>query len=118
MFIGRKNELELLKDHFQSELSEFCVLYGRRRIGKSTLLEEFTKHKTAFFYLAGREPKQLQLKRFIKELGETVSDPLTGKVAVSQWDEALTLLDRSLFALAKKNQNNKAIVIKEYPLIL
>ncbi len=93
MFIGRQAELELLEEYFNSDRSEFCVLYGRRRIGKSTLLEKFTENKSSFFYLAGRETKRLQLKRFARELGETVSDPLTGKTAVSEWDEALTLLD-------------------------
>ena len=46
MFIGRQSELRLLEEYYRSDRSEFCVLYGRRRIGKSTLLEKFTEsHK-------------------------------------------------------------------------
>ncbi len=111
MFIGRKDELKLLNDHYRSGASEFCILYGRRRIGKSTLLEEFTKDKSTFFYLAGKESKRLQLKRFVRELGDTVSDPLTGKVGVSNWDEALTLVDRNIAHLSEKNVGSKAVIV-------
>ena len=78
MFIGRKQELNILEKHYHSKISEFCILYGRRRIGKSRLLEEFTKNKHAFFYLAGKENKRLQLKRFVRELGQQVFDPIIG----------------------------------------
>ncbi|MBU2513279.1 AAA family ATPase [bacterium] len=111
MFVGRQTELDLLEEHYKSKTSEFCILYGRRRIGKSTLLEKFTENKPAFFFLAGRETKRQQLKRFVRELGEAVSDPLTGKTIVSEWDEALMLLDRTLPLLLQKSDTKKAIVV-------
>ena len=49
MFIGRHRELRDLQAGLESPGSELCVLYGRRRIGKSTLLEEFVRDKPAFF---------------------------------------------------------------------
>ncbi|MGN0750926.1 MAG: ATP-binding protein [Treponema sp.] len=45
MFKGRKKELELLEDLYGSKQFEFLVLYGRRRVGKTELLKEFTKNK-------------------------------------------------------------------------
>jgi AAA+ ATPase superfamily predicted ATPase len=60
MFIGRKTELELLESDYASRKSEFCVVYGRRRIGKSTLLEKFCHNKTAFFFTGGKERKHQQ----------------------------------------------------------
>ena len=45
MFKGRKKELELLEDLYDSKQFEFLVLYGRRRVGKTELLKEFTKNK-------------------------------------------------------------------------
>ena len=45
MFKGRKKELELLEDLYNSKQFEFFVLYGRRRVGKTELLKEFTKNK-------------------------------------------------------------------------
>ena len=50
-FIGRKTELETLEREYQRD-SSFVVLYGRRRIGKTTLMKEFIRNKTAFYFLA------------------------------------------------------------------
>ena len=44
-FIGRRNELRALERHFQSQRFEFLVVYGRRRVGKSTLLRRFIENK-------------------------------------------------------------------------
>ena len=45
MFKGRKKELELLEDLYDSKQFEFLVLYSRRRVGKTELLKEFNKDK-------------------------------------------------------------------------
>lgn len=111
MFIGREAELQVLREGLESSTSELCVLYGRRRIGKTTLLEEFVKDQPAFFYLAGRETKTQQLKRFVRELGDSIGDPLTGRVRVSSWEEALTLVDRSVGPFCARHGCRKAILI-------
>ena len=41
MFIQREKELEILEEAYNSTNFEFLVLYGRRRIGKTSLLQEF-----------------------------------------------------------------------------
>ena len=60
--IGRKNELEILDNVFNSSKSEFLVLYGRRRVGKTFLInrrfgEHFTFRMTAL--ARTKTPKQL-----------------------------------------------------------
>ena len=40
-YFGRKNGLHLLENIYQSDRFEFGYLYGKRRIGKTTLLEMF-----------------------------------------------------------------------------
>jgi len=49
MFVGRKNELKLLSDAYRSGKDELVVLYGRRRIGKSSLVKCFARVKK-FYY--------------------------------------------------------------------
>ena len=50
MFIGRDKEMTLLEELYASTKFEFLVLYGRRRVGKTSLLVEFIKkHKAIFF---------------------------------------------------------------------
>ena len=46
--IGRANEIKALKTAFESEYSEFVTIYGRRRIGKTFLVNEVFGYKFAF----------------------------------------------------------------------
>ena len=50
MFIGRERELAFLRDCYASPKSELVVVYGRRRIGKTELLKQFSQGKQAVFY--------------------------------------------------------------------
>jgi uncharacterized protein len=43
MFVGRTQELACLRDEFAAPRASLLVIYGRRRVGKSTLLREATK---------------------------------------------------------------------------
>lgn len=54
MFIGREKELESLKEFYDKDGIGMTVIYGRRRIGKSTLISEFIKDKKNIFYTARR----------------------------------------------------------------
>jgi AAA+ ATPase superfamily predicted ATPase len=51
MFQGRKDELSVLEKRYQSDRFEFGFVYGQRRIGKTSLINEFGKtHKTLLFF--------------------------------------------------------------------
>ena len=51
-FIGRKEELAELDSRFNSGRFEMGVVYGSRRIGKTSLLKKFTENKPAFYFQA------------------------------------------------------------------
>lgn len=53
-FIGRTKELSDLKQEYNNKHS-FVVIYGRRRIGKTALIQEFIKDKPALYFLATEE---------------------------------------------------------------
>lgn len=63
MFIGRKYELDELEKLYRKSVFEFPVIYGRRRVGKSKLLQEFTKDKATIFFTAieSNSSKNLEL---------------------------------------------------------
>lgn len=50
MFIGRERELQTLNSLYNSNRFEFAVIYGRRRVGKTALINEFTKDKDTIFF--------------------------------------------------------------------
>lgn len=63
MFTGRVEELKLLNEKYRTKNSEFIVVYGRRRIGKTALIKEFIKGKASIFYSAVQITDKLQLDR-------------------------------------------------------
>ena len=54
-FIGRTSELATLNAELERG-SGFVVIYGRRRVGKTTLIKEFIKDKRAFYFCRGAFP--------------------------------------------------------------
>jgi len=69
MFIGRKTELESLSSAFATSRASISVVFGRRRVGKSSLIERAGRG-TKFFAFEGLEnqPQSAQKKIFIEQL--------------------------------------------------
>lgn len=62
MFIGRKKELSKLEECWESDSQKLVAVYGRRRIGKTILLEEFMKDKDGISFTAFRGNRNLLFK--------------------------------------------------------
>ena len=50
MFIGREKELFKLEQLYNTDAFQFPVIYGRRRVGKTALINEFVKGKEAILF--------------------------------------------------------------------
>jgi AAA+ ATPase superfamily predicted ATPase len=72
-FIGRKAELAVLNERYQSNRFEFCVMYGRRRVGKTTLLNKFTQDKRSVFFSAMKTSAQDNLTALSAAIMRTLS---------------------------------------------
>ena len=97
--IGRKSEWEELSRAMESSRSEFVILYGRRRIGKTFLVRSFFQDRFDFYYTgAHRMPTSFQLHSFQRELirySRNADIP-----AFSNWMEAFEQLEDYLESLA------------------
>lgn len=75
-FVGRKNELKLLSNLLRKKTASLVVIKGRRRVGKSRLVEEFAKniHFYEFIGLAPEKSKQkrknIQRRDFVRQMKE------------------------------------------------
>jgi len=63
IFINRMVGFAVLNKRYAQKGAEFIILYGRRLIGKSELIEYFLKSKWGIRFLAREEAKHLQLKK-------------------------------------------------------
>ncbi|MFO1259251.1 MAG: ATP-binding protein [Gammaproteobacteria bacterium] len=78
-FIGRKTELSILEDQLKKRVASLVVVRGRRRIGKSRLIEEFSKAYQSYIF-TGIPPtkettKQSQINEFARQLKLLFSIP-------------------------------------------
>lgn len=68
MFVGREQELASLEEFYAKDGIGMTVIYGRRRIGKSTLITKFVKDKKTVFYTATKIGKTRNLELFSKQV--------------------------------------------------
>ena len=54
MFLDRQRELTYLESRYRRPNAEFAVLYGRRRVGKSTLIYHWCEDKPHLYFFAAR----------------------------------------------------------------
>lgn len=66
MFIGRKSELQKLDRMFNLDKFEFAVIYGRRRVGKTALINEFVKNKDAICFTGVETNEKQNLENLSK----------------------------------------------------
>lgn len=93
--IGREREIEQLDKCMSSPKSEFVVLYGRRRVGKTYLVRSYFKNRFAFSYTGVRDfNKAQQLANFAKAL-QTYGG-LECRPVLSDWIAAFDMLEQML----------------------
>ena len=95
MFLGREKELGSLRLLLQKPTSSLVACRGRRRIGKSTLFEEFARrNRTEFIVIEGLGPRKGQTNADqLRNFGERLCAQTKGaRVVPDSWMEAFRLL--------------------------
>ncbi len=69
-FINREEELSFLAAQYLSKSPSLIVIYGRRRVGKTALINKFIETKPSFYFLCKRQNLSLELERFSAKYSE------------------------------------------------
>ena len=85
-FIDREDELATLENEYRREGSALVILYGRRRVGKTTLISEFIKDKNALFFLASEESETQNQLAFKERAAEFIHSELLANADVKNWE--------------------------------
>lgn len=93
-FFDRDDELAALEEQWQAREARFFVLWGRRRVGKTELLNRFVAGKRAFYFGATDTTELSQLRTFSQELGAVSGNSLLARMPVSSWEAALTAVEQ------------------------
>lgn len=107
--IGRKNEMNQLVQMYNSNKFEFMIMYGRRRIGKTTILQEFSKKYDTIFFPAQEKNDTLNLLDFSKLVQQYFEN---GFIApFSNWEDAFDYISR------KAADKRIVLIIDEFPFL-
>lgn len=105
-FIGRKEELADLRRFIQKKSASFIVVRGRRRIGKSRLVEEFSKQFDAYYTFIGLPPEdnvtaESQRQEFSNQLAQQFH---TAPAQYNDWSHVF-------WALGERLKSGKVLVL-------
>lgn len=107
-FLNRSEEQAIIKAELAKPDSRFLVLYGRRRIGKSALLQNLL-HKESIFYQADINEAQVQRSFFAAQIASVIKG--FNSVSYSDWN--------TLFMQANSQFKRRVtIVIDEFPYLV
>ncbi len=110
MFIGRENELNALERLYRSDKFEFAVIYGRRRVGKTELINHFIDGKKAIYFMGVESNEKQNLENLSKSIIE-FSSGIQAETYFSSYQAALEYV----FKLAEKERI--ILAIDEYPYV-
>jgi uncharacterized protein len=108
-FIGRKRELDVLEDLYDSGDPELFVLYGRRRVGKTELLQRFCEGRRAVYFLAAQVREKDNLRAFRDAMRDGLGDPLLDTINFPDWPSALG------FAAERSRNERLVLILDEFP---
>lgn len=110
MFIGRNTELKTLDKLYRSNKFEFAVIYGRRRVGKTALINEFSKDKDTIFFTG----VETNAKQNLENFSRCIMEYQTGFAVDSSFASFQAALEY-VFQLAQEKR--LVLVIDEYPYV-
>ncbi|MBQ3164027.1 MAG: ATP-binding protein [Lachnospiraceae bacterium] len=110
MFLGRGKELHALDKMYKSDKFEFVVIYGRRRVGKTALINQFIGDKKSIYFMGVESNEKQNLENFSKSIIEFSSG--------IQTETTFASFQAALEYVFKMAENERIILaMDEYPYV-
>ena len=110
MFVGREKELKVLSKRYQKTGMECIVIYGRRRVGKTALINTFIKDKTAIYFPALNTNAQGNLAALSKAVHAYLHPGAESAPVYASFDDAFSEITR-----IARSSERVIFVIDEFP---
>ena len=112
MFVNRLSELKTLNDEYNRNGSSFTIIYGRRRVGKTTLISEYIKNKPAVFYYATEAGISKQLHLLSQQIIEYTRQSYLKDLEFKSFEQLLSVFAENI------RDEKQILVIDEYQLLV
>jgi len=91
-FVNRDKELKFLESEYKKGESSLVVVYGRRRVGKTSLINEFCKDKRSLYFLATEEGDRQNLLSFQTLVADFTNNELLQQATFDNWNAVFSIL--------------------------
>lgn len=95
LFVDRENELEALEREYRREDASFIVIYGRRRVGKTTTIERFIEEKRSIYFLATEELESVNRDSFKNVVAMALGNALLASASIERWEDVFDVIAES-----------------------
>lgn len=109
MFIGRSKELSKLNRMYKSDKFEMAIIYGRRRVGKTTLINEFCKDKATVLFPAIESNAEQNLEILSGAISYVQNGKSNAEFSYKSFSDAFSRLEEI------SKDKRIVFVIDEYP---
>lgn len=97
LFVDREPEMETLQKEYDRRGSSLVILYGRRRVGKTTLISQFIKGKKALFFLASEESDALNRRDFREKAADFTGSETLRRGEGMSWEAVFRAVAENAF---------------------
>ncbi|SDB55699.1 hypothetical protein SAMN02910298_02864 [Pseudobutyrivibrio sp. YE44] len=105
-FIDRIDEMATLENEYDRDSPSFVVIYGRRRVGKTTLINHFCENKKAIYFLATEENESENRNTFKMLIAETFNNSLLASATLDSWAPIFNII-------ADESRNEKIVLVMD-----
>jgi len=98
MFVDREKVLAKLEEEYGFPSFRFTVLYGRRRVGKTTLIKQYISSRPHLYFLVTQESMKLVLKRFQNIVASQLDDALLPNLTFENFEQIFAYIARQSFS--------------------
>jgi len=108
VFVGRQQELDELEKYYREDCFHFAVFYGRRRVGKTSLINRFRENKESIYFVAAETTAKDNLELLSVQILSVLA-PEAPRNPFGSFTEAFDYV----FRMAEKKR--LVFIIDEYP---
>ena len=113
-FANRIQELAFLERMFARDSSQFLVLWGRRRVGKTRLIQEFSRGRRVLYHVGTQSTERLAVEGWSAQAAEFFQDSVLRVQPLQSWEAALAYLtDR-----CQRDDSGWGVIFDEFPYLV
>ncbi len=121
-FVDRVEEIKTLNKEYNRESAAFVVIYGRRRVGKTALINHFCKGKKSIYFLATEENETENRNSFKNLVAELLNNDLLSNATFESWEPIFKVIatesEKERIVLVIDEFQNLGKVNKAFPSVM